>query len=396
MTFDYVARDLLGKVLKGSVDASNREAAMQLLERDGFSVTKLESRQGKGDLFPRRVKKSEIIFFTNQLAIMVDTGINLSIALDGISEQEENPTFKRVMLDLRQSVEAGGSFSAALSKHPKYFDTTFVSLVRAGEETGSLAEMLDRIGVYQRKEMETRGKVRSALAYPTVMLVLAIGVTIFLLTYIMPKFTPLFERKGAQLPKPTVLMMSISELMIGYWYLWLIGFVVLIVGFFVGRRTEPGKKALDWVKINMPIMGPMFRKVTISRSIRTLGTMVGSGVQVLDAIRLSADVSGNHFYEQTWLHVHNEVTNGNRICDALAGNQLFPHTLVQMIGSGEETGKLDQVLNKVSAHYDLEVENSLKTVTRLIEPLMISVMGVVVGGIGMSLLLPIFSLSRGG
>lgn len=347
MSFEYVARDPLGKTLKGSVEAANRDAAMQILQRDGFQVMKLDGQQRGGDLIPRRVKKSEIIYFTSQLAIMVDTGINLAVALEGIADQEQNPTLKRIVTELKLSVESGDNFSTALSRHPKQFDRTYVSLVRASEETGSLAEMLDRIATYQRKELETRGKVRAALAYPAVMLVIAIAVTVFLLTHIMPKFTPLFERKGTDLPKPTIFMMSVSDLMIEHWYLWLAGAVALIVTFLIGKRTEPGK-------------------------------------------------SGNHFYEKTWMQVHHEVTNGNRICDSLTGNPLFPPTLVQMIGSGEETGKLDQVLDKVSTHYDHEVDVSLRTATRLIEPLMITVMGVVVGAIGMSLLLPIFSLSRGG
>jgi type IV pilus assembly protein PilC len=228
------------------------------------------------------------------------------------------------------------------------------------------------------------------------MALLAVGVTIFLLTFVLPKFEPLFNRKGMQLPTVTVVMMGASAALVDYWYAWLIGAVALAVGYFFGRRTEPGRRVLDWLKIHVPIIGPMFRKVTLSRGIRTLGTMVQCGVPMLDGIRLTAEVSGNHYYVQSWLRVLEGITNGNRIVDALHGDKLFPATLVQMIGSGEETGRLDHVLKKVSGHYDQEVQTSLKTVTSLIEPLMIMVMGVVVGGIGMGLMLPIFQLSRGG
>ena len=254
--------------------------------------------------------------------------------------------------------------------------------------------MLDRIANYLRKEVESRGKVRAAMAYPTVMMVLAVGVPIFLLTYILPKFTPMFKSKGTDLPKPTLIMMAISDVILGYWYIWAVVIVLLIVGFILGKRTEQGRRALDWLKINMPILGPMFRKVIISRSIRTLGTMLANGVSIVDSIKLSGEVSGNYYYEKLWEDVLDQVTGGKKICDVLAGNPLFPNVLVQMISSGEETGKLDYVLERVSSYYDQEVDNALKTATAMIEPIMISVMGVVVGGIGMALLLPIFSLSK--
>jgi len=196
------------------------------------------------------------------------------------------------------------------------------------------------------------------------------------------------------LPGPTRFMMATSDMLTQYWYAWLLAAATLVLGFIFGKRSEPGRKAWDWVKINAPIVGPLFRKVAISRSIRTLGTMIASGVSMLDAIRLSAEVTGNYFYEKLWLEVLDHVTCGKQICESLRGNPLFPPVLVQMIASGEETGKLDLVLERVSNYYDQEVEMSLKTATSLIEPLMITMMGFVVGGIGLSLLLPIFSLSR--
>ena len=395
MAYQYKVRDPLGKLIDGSLEAASREDAAQMLQRDGFHVLQLEEDDDGLALLPRRIKKSDIIYATNQLAIMVDTGITLSAALAGVGEQEENPSLKAVLRDLRIRVEGGEDFSTALARHPKHFDKTYIALVRASEETGSLGPTLMRIADYLRSEMDTRGKVRAALAYPCVMLVLAISVTLFLLTFVMPKFAPLFARKGTKLPKPTVVMMTVSNALIDYWWAWLLGVAVLGIVFFFGRRTEPGRKILDWLRINAPIVGTMNRKVAISRSVRTLGAMIHSGVSMLEAIRLSSQVSGNYYYEQAWLRVLDEITQGNRINESLAESGLFPKTLIQMIGSGEETGKLDYVLEKISVYYDREVETSLKTATSLIEPLMITVMGVVVGGIGLSLLLPIFSLSRG-
>lgn len=393
-TFNYRVRDPLGKSIAGSLEAGDLDEASQQLTRQGYQVLELDD-DGDGSLFPRSVKKSEIIYMTSQMAIMVDTGINLATALEGIMEQEENPTLKSVLRDLKSRVESGEEYSSALANHPKHFDRTYVALVRASEQTGGLGAMLDRIANYMRNELETRGKVRGALAYPVIMFVLAVCVTLFLLTFIMPKFTPLFVSKGIELPLPTVVMMGISNSLIGYWWAWIAGSVAAVFGFVYGKRTEPGRKAFDYAKINFPLCATMFRKVTLSRGIRTLGTMLKSGVGVLDAIELTAEVSGNVYYEKSWNHVHDQLTQGAQICEALQGNPLFPCTLVQMIGSGEDTGKLDAVLEKVSDYYDREVEMSLKTTTSMIEPLMMVVMGAVVGTIGLSLLLPIFSLSRG-
>jgi len=395
MEYQYRVRDPLGKTHEGTIEAATLEDAAQQLRRDGFQVLQLDEADAEGfSLFGPRVSKRDIIYVTSQLAVMVDTGITLSNALASIIEQEANPGLRKVLSDIQSAVEAGEDFSAALARYPKLFDKTYRALVKAAEATGSLGPMLERLAGYLRSEVETRGKVRAALAYPTVMLLLACGVTVFLLTYILPKFMPLFKSKHVDLPTPTVVMMAVSDVLLKYWYWWLAGLVVLVVGFLYGRRTETGRRWLDWLKINIPILGPMFRKVTISRSIRALGTMIGSGVPILDAVRLAAEVSGNCHYEEVWRQVADELTAGKRICDVLRQSPLFPPALVQMIGAGEETAKLDTVLEKVSDYYDREVETSVKATTSLIEPIMIGVMGVVVGTIGLSVLLPIFSLSR--
>jgi type IV pilus assembly protein PilC len=395
MDFRYKIRDTLGHLRDGQIEAATVEEATQLLRREGSYVVELEEDYGDElGLFPRRIRKQDLIYVTTQLAIMVDTGITLSVALGSIVQQEQNPSLRAVLIALKTKVEAGDDFSAALAEHPKLFDKTFVSLIKASEATGKLGEMLYRIADYLRKEVETRAKIRGAMAYPGVMMVVAIAVTIFLLTFVLPKFAPLFAARGDSLPGPTRFMMGASKLLISYWYAGLAAVIALVVGFIYGKRTVPGRQALDWVKIHAPIVGPMFRKVAISRSIRTLGTMLASGVGMLDSIRLSAEVAGNYYYERLWMAALEHVTAGKQICETLAGNPLFPPVLVQMISSGEETGKLDEVLVKVSSYYDQEVETSLKTVTSLIEPLMITVMGFIVGGIGLSLLLPIFSLSR--
>jgi type IV pilus assembly protein PilC len=395
LTFAYQAHDPLGEIVEGTLEVGSREEAISRLKREGLNVLELEEQAASFDLMPRGIRQSEIIFTTNQLAVMVDTGITLSHALGSIVEQEANPALRKLLLDLKSSVEAGDDFSTALSRHPKHFDKTYIALIKASEQTGTLGEMLDTVATYLRSQLETRQKIRAAMAYPGVMAVLAVGVTIFLLTYILPKFEPLFSRKGVKLPSITIFMMSASNLLLNYWPYWIAGTIAVILTYVFGRKTEPGRKILDWLKINFPIVGNMTRKVTLSRCVRTLGTMVASGVSMLEAIKLTAEVSSNWYYEQAWLRVLDEVTQGQRISESLQDERdLFPSTLVQMIDAGEETGKLDVVLGKVSSFYDKEVETAIKATTSMIEPLMICAMGVIVGTIALGLLMPIFQLSR--
>ncbi|PQO44718.1 type II secretion system F family protein [Blastopirellula marina] len=394
LSYAYQARDSLGQVHEGAIEADSPEAAQLLLNRDGMHVLSLEQEADGGSLFPSRISKSDIIYFTNQLAVMVDTGINLSTAIESVASQEKNEALKSLLVDIRRSVESGEDFSAALSRYPKHFNRTYISLVKASEQTGMLGEMLERIAAYLRNEVEIRNKVRAALAYPAVMVVLATAVTIFLLTYVLPKFTPLFERKGAKLPTPTIIMMTASDVLLDYWWAWLAGVIAAAVGFYFFRKTEQGRQTIDRVKISLPIVGPMMRKITIARCLSTLGTLVKSDVPVLQSLELTADISQNYYFDKLWRNVIDSVTSGHQIHETLAKSNLIPPTVVQMISAGEETGRLDEVLTKISRHYEQEVDLSIKTATSLIEPLMITVMGTVVGGIAMALLLPIFSLSR--
>jgi type IV pilus assembly protein PilC len=384
----------MGRTREGSIEAVSSEEARQHLRRDGFHILELKSTEELWSLFPQRINRQNLIYVTAQLAIMVDTGITISTALSGIIEQETNSALRKVLQGLKEAVESGEDFSAALARYPKLFDKTYISLVKASEATGTLGAMLERVATYLRKELETFNKVRAAMAYPMIMMVLAAGVTIFLLTYVMPKFMPLFRLRQTQLPAPTLVMMSISDAMLNYWYLLLAAAAAITGGFLYGRRTPSGRRMLDWIKINCPVVGTMFRKVTISRSIRTLGTLLASGVPVIEAIKLAQAVAGNYYYEMIWGKVLEEVAGGKRICEVLHNTPLFPNVLVQMISAGEEAGKLDVVLEKVSTYYDSEVETTLKATTSLIEPLMIAMMGVVVGTIGLALMLPIFRLSR--
>jgi len=401
MDFSYQARDAQGKVAGGTLAADTIEEATSRLRRDGLYIIQISpvvEDEGGGALdfwpFRPRIKRQEIIYFANQLAVLVDTGVTLSVALQNIGEQTVNPAFQNVLDELRADVEAGEDFSRALARQRNVFDEVFVQLVRAGESTGGLGKMLIRIAAYSRQQFETRHKVKVAMAYPLVMLTMAIGVSIFLLAYVFPKFAPIFEARSLDLPTPTRIMMAISHALTDYWYLIIGGTLAVVVGAVLIVRTGPGRMALDFVKIYTPVIGQMFRKASISRSLRTMATMVNGGVPMLEALELSGRVAGNVHYQDLWTAISHRVVGGQQICDAIGRHPLFPPMLVQMISAGEQAGQLGQVLDRVSDFYDEELETTVKGVTSIIEPIMVAVMGVVVGGVAMALLLPIFTLSR--
>jgi type IV pilus assembly protein PilC len=344
-------------------------------------------------LFQRRVTRSDIVYLTSQLAIMIDAGVPLSNALASLTRHIENPTFRAMLEKIQQAVEAGDDLSTALARYPKQFDKTYVNLVKASEASGAMAPMLDRIAIQARTELETLQKVRGALMYPAVMLVMCVAACVFLLTYVFPKITPMFATRGIELPRPTQIMMAISHALTHEWYWFLAGLVVLVGGFLYARRQPWGRLALDWLWLRVPIFGTLFRKSILTRCLRTLASTITAGVPVLDSLELTAGVANNVFYERSWRQVHDQVTTGREIHEALDGNPLFPSTLVQMIASGEQTGKLGPVLNKVSDYFESEIATTVKSVTTLIEPLMVTVMGTIIGSIALAMLLPIFQLS---
>ena len=401
MEFAYQVRNERGQMVGGTIEADDLNEATRKLHRDGQHIVNLQETGGGYDLLSLdipilrpRITRKEVCYFASQLAVLVETGVTLATALQGIADQCENTSFARVLAQLCNDVESGQDFSAALGSHPKAFDKTFVQLVRASESTGSLGAMLDRAASHYRRDLETRGKVRAALAYPTIMLFMSIGVSIFLLAYIFPKFTPMFEARSLQLPAPTRVMMAISHVLTNYWYAVIAGAVALVVGVLFARRLPTVRIGLDWLKLYTPMIGAMFRSSCVSRSLRTMSTMINSGVPMLEAIELSGEVSGNVHYENLWRDVAEGVAGGQQICDTLVDAPLIPSVLVQMISAGEQSGKLGPILTRVCDFYDQELESSIKACTAMLEPLMVAFMGIVVGAVAMALLLPIFTLSR--
>lgn len=400
MRFTYQARDTSGRVKEAEIVAASREEATKQLRQEGFYLLSLDEIKGEGGpsspgVFARKVSRADIIYLTNQLAIMIDAGVSLAAAIEVIAKQCENPTLKQTLTAVQKDVESGDDLSAALAKFPKHFDKTYVNLVKASEASGTLGTMLDRIAIQSRKELDTRQKVKGALIYPVAMLVMCVGVCIFLLTYVFPKLMPLFASKGLSLPTPTKVMIVLSNALTQNWY-WFVGSAIIITGFVIYARKQTwGRMGFDWLWLNLPVLGPLCRKVALTRSMRTLAITINAGVPMLEAIDLSGSVSNNIFFETAWRTVSEQVAAGKQIHEVLEGHRLFPATLVQMISSGESTGKLGPVLVKVSDYFDGEVETAIKSSTSMVEPIMVASMGGIIGFIALAMLLPIFKLSTG-
>lgn len=398
MQFAFTARDISGQSRVGTVGAASvAEAAAQLRQEGLFVVSIVEEKAQAASVaatsWRRRVSRAEIINLTGQLAVMVEAGVPLAQAVRGASTQSVNPAVRELLDRIATSVESGDAFSAALSRFPRHFDKTYINLVKAGEASGTLAAILDRLSLQMQADRETRQKVVGAMIYPAAMLFMCIATSVFLLMYVFPKLTPMFSARKIDLPAPTKLLMLLSDSLSGYWYVHL-AVVLAVSGIFIHGRKQPwGRKALDWLWLRLPILGPMFRKVALARSLRTLATTVNAGVPMLESLRLAATVSDNVWYEQSWTAAAEQVTGGRQIHQALEGDPLFPPTLLQMIGSGEGTGRLGMVLGRVSDAFDREVANAIKAATSMIEPLMVFVMGGVIGTIALAMLLPIFKLS---
>ncbi len=335
----------------------------------------------------------DILGFTTELAVMIRAGISLRAAIEGIAEQAENPRFRELLETIKRDVESGKSFSDALAKHPKYFNPLYVNMVRASEMSGSFARMLDRIAAYLAQQMETRAMVRGAMIYPGTIFTMAVGTTIFLLTFVLPKFAGVFEGKENLLPWPTIFLMGLSAFMVQYWWAVVAGLVVLGVGLFALTRTEVGRVWFDRLKLSTPVFKRMFRALYISRSLHTMGELVNAGVPMLDTLAITGDISGNVFYRGLWRKVHGAVKQGKKISSELLKTTLLPRSVVQMVSAGEESGKLGEVLDEISTYYAKQLRDAIKTCTGMIEPIMIVFMGSIVGFIAMAIILPIFKMS---
>ena len=341
----------------------------------------------------RGPSRRDILNFTNQLAVMIRAGISLQDSLESIAEQNTNKKFKLVIIDLKNRIEAGQSFSQALGEHSAVFSNLYINMVAAAEISGSLSSMLQKLAEYLDSEAETRSQVRAASVYPIIIAVMAVTVTIFLLCFVLPRFTAIFAGKEHLLPTPTKVLMASSAFLRGYWYFIVPGVGALLWGFWYFIGTKGGRLWWDKTKLSLPLIKTLCRSLYITRSLHTMGVLTRAGVPILNTISITAQIAGNALYKAMWLGVYEEVRQGKKIASSLNQCNLMPDNVTQMIKSGEDSGTMSDVLKDVSDYYAKELKNIIKMVTSMIEPIMIVAMGVLVGFIAMSIILPIFKMS---
>ena len=402
-TYRYQMKTSGGQTSVGILSADSALAAAQQLRSQGNTVLQLtpiskRSSKGLSDQLKNLNYSSgpsarDVLNFTTQLAVMVRAGIGLRSAIEGIAEQTENQKFQQILLEIKQDVESGKQFSEALQKHPKLFGPLYVNMVRASEMSGSFSQMLERIATYLAQQIETRSMVIGAMIYPAVIGTLAIAVTIFLLTFVLPRFAAVFEGKEAAMPWPTVFLMNLSAFMVDWWWAVVLALLMVAVTIFFFVKTEVGGWWFDAMKLRFPIFKRMFRALYISRSLHTMGELVNAGVPMLDTLAITGDISGNRLFRRLWRNVYTSVKQGKKIAMPMGKSHLLPKPVVQMIAAGEESGKLGEVLDEISGFYAKQLREVIKTVTSMIEPIMIILMGSVVGFIAMAIILPIFKLS---
>jgi type IV pilus assembly protein PilC len=337
--------------------------------------------------------RKDILNFTNQLAVMIRAGISLQDSLESIAAQMDKRKFKRIITDLKNRIEAGQSFSQALAEHPHTFSELYINMVAAAEISGSLSSMLQKLAEYLDSEAETRSQVKGAMVYPIIIAVMAVTVTTFLLCFVLPRFTAIFAGKEQFLPRPTKMLMASSAFLRGYWFLIIPSIGAFFWGFWYFTSTAVGKLWWDRTKLTLPLIRTLCRSLYITRSLHTMGVLTKAGVPILNILSITAQITGNILYRNMWLGVYEEVRQGKKIASSLNKYNLMPSNVVQMIKSGEDSGTMSDVLRDISSFYARELKVVIKTVTSMIEPLMIVVMGFLVGFIAMSIILPIFKMS---
>jgi type IV pilus assembly protein PilC len=399
ITYNYIAKDNNGYAVNGFLDALSESEVAEALHKKELTIISIEQTKdmpgkvsitGKG----HKVKLDDLVIFTRQLATMIDSGIPLVHALAILSEQAENPALRAVVIAVRQDIEAGMSFCGALAKHPKVFSELFINMARAGESSGKLDDILDRLATYLEKTSALTSKIRSSLVYPAAVVAMAVIITAVLLLKVVPTFKGIFDVLGGQLPVPTQILIFISDLLRKYFL-----FTVLALGLsaFIFKKyiaTKKGRYNFDSAQLKVPVWGELFRKVSVAKFSRTFSTLVKSGVSVLSALDIVSKTSGNKVVEEAVLNCSKSVRDGESIAQPLLRSGVFPPMVCRMISVGEQTGQLEKMLTKIADFYDEQVDAATSALTSMIEPLVIAFLGIVVGGIVISLFLPVFKISQ--
>ncbi|MGH8283917.1 MAG: type II secretion system F family protein [Gammaproteobacteria bacterium] len=394
--FFWEGTDKKGSRIKGKTMSSSESAVKADLRRQGIMPIRIRkesflSAMGRG----KRIKPSDIAFFSRQLATMMTAGVPLVQAIDIIGRGHANPRMRDMVLGIKNDVESGNTLADSLAKEPLYFDNLFVNLVRAGEHSGSLETLLSRIATYKEKTEAIKKKIKKAMFYPAAVIVVAIVVTAILLIFVIPEFQSLFSSAGAALPAFTQMVVNLSKSVRTEGWLYLIVIIAIIVGFIQGRkRSARFREFLDHVVLKIPVIGMILTKACIARFTRTLSTMFAAGVNLVEALGSVAGATGNIIYEKATLRMRDQVSTGQQLNLAMAQSGIFPHTVVQMIAIGEEAGSIDTMASKVADFYEEEVDNAVDSMSSLMEPFIMVILGILVGGLVVAMYLPIFNLGN--
>ena len=394
--YTYKARDRAGKIVTGELQADSESLVLQRLREMTYipiEVGKKSAGMKKEiKLFPGRVKLKVLSVFSRQFATMVNSGLPILRALTILSEQTESPELAKTLITARLDVEQGASLSSALAKYPKVFNNLYVAMVRAGETGGVLDSVLLRLADQMESDVELRGRIKSAMTYPVVVLCMVGFIMSAMLLFIVPQFQAIYANLGGSLPLPTKILLVASSSLIKYWYMVILGSIGLVIGFNRYKKTESGREVLDRVKLKAPVFGPLFRKSSISRFASTLGTLLKSGVPILGALDIVAETVNNKVVSHAVIDVQSSVREGESIAKPLSQHAVFPPMVVQMLAVGEETGAVDVMLEKVATFYDSEVKAAVDSLTSLIEPLMMAFIGGAVGVSVIALYMPMFNI----
>ena len=394
--FAYTARETAtGREIRNTLEAQSEQAAIAALLNRNLLVVEIKEKMAKrGQTHGGRVQLADLVMFTRQLATMVDAGIAIVQALQALAEQTPNKVMRDTIKDVCSRVEAGESFSEALIRHPKSFNRLYVSMVHAGEKGGLLAEILARLATYLENSERLRKKVKTALMYPTVVTVVAIVITIFLLVKVIPTFKEVYAGFGAKLPGPTEFLITLSEFLQHYLFYCVIGVGLAIWGWLYYIKTKKGREFWDTQRIKLPIFGSIAHKICLARFTSTLASLVRSGVPILEVLQIVSQTVGNVLMEKSIKSAASDIERGDGIATALSKHPVFPTMIIRMLSAGEQTGNIDNMLERVADFLDEEIETTLSGLMSLIEPLLIVFLGVVIGGMVVCMFLPIFNLAN--
>ena len=394
-TFAYDGVDRKGIKIKGELPARNMALAKVTLRKQGINITNIREKRKNPleGLMKKKVTTLDITIFTRQLATMMKAGVPLVQSFEIVAEGLDNPSMREVVLGIKGEVEGGNTFAGALKKYPQYFDNLFCSLVESGEQSGALETMLDRVAIYKEKSELLKQKIKKAMKYPIAVICVAIIVTIILMVKVVPVFQDLFSSFGADLPAFTQMVVNMSNWMQKYWFVLIIVIGIAITAFMeTKKRSKKFRDALDRMALKLPIFGDLVYKAIIARYSRTLATTFAAGVPLIDALESTAGATNNVVYETAVLKVRDDVATGQQLQFAMRMTNLFPSMAIQMVAIGEESGSLDAMLDKVATHFENEVDNAVDGLTSMMEPLIMAVLGVLVGGLVIAMYLPIFQM----